>query len=73
MLMASPPPRADRRPAAPCLPTAWQTLDRALTLILKIKSTWRVFKLLNIKHFSDIFINALFEDYKSFQKDDFLI
>ena len=54
-------------------PTAWQTLDRALTLILKIKSTWRVFKLLNIKHFSDIFINALFEDYKSFQKDDFLI
>lgn len=41
---------------------AWQTLDRALTLILKIKSTWRVFKLLNIKHFSDIFINALFED-----------
>ena len=63
MLMASPP---DGRPA-------WQTLDRALTLILKIKSTWRVFKLLNLKHFSDIFINALFEDYKTFQKDDFLI
>ena len=53
-------------------PAAWQLLDKALTLILKIKSTWRVFKLLNIKHFSDIFINALFENYKSFQEDDFL-
>ena len=72
MLMASPPPRA--RQEAGSLPRpAWQTLDRALTLILKIKSTWRVFKLLNIKHFSDIFINALFENYKSFQEDDFLI